>query len=106
MRVVGDAGLVLASGRTLRIREEFVHPSVRALPGRLSDLSVFHSRSVVYGAFVWVRRALNIQKRRFPARAGRRADGQAAPRVTDDSAGGADCKELERPTWEPLSEMQ
>ena len=49
MRTVGDAGLALASGRALRIREEFVHPSVRALPGRLSDLSVSHSRSVVYG---------------------------------------------------------
>jgi len=25
---------------------------------------------------------------------------------TDDSAGGVDCEELDRPTWEPLSEMQ
>ena len=28
-------------------------------PGRLSALSVFHSKSVLYGAFVWARRALN-----------------------------------------------
>ena len=38
-------------------------------PGRLSGLSVFHSKSVLYGAFVWARRALNDPKRRFPARA-------------------------------------
>jgi hypothetical protein len=38
-------------------------------PGRLSALSVFHSKSVLYGAFVWARRALNNPKRRFPARA-------------------------------------
>jgi hypothetical protein len=25
---------------------------------------------------------------------------------TDDSAGDVDCEELDRPTWEPLSEMQ
>jgi hypothetical protein len=37
--------------------------------GRLSALSVFLSKSVFYGAFVWARRALNRRKRRFPARA-------------------------------------
>jgi hypothetical protein len=37
--------------------------------GRLSALSVFLFKSVLYGAFVWARRALNRQKRRFPARA-------------------------------------
>jgi hypothetical protein len=42
---------------------------VRARPGRLSALRVFHSKSGLYGAFVKVRRALNSQKRRFPARA-------------------------------------
>jgi hypothetical protein len=42
---------------------------VRARRGRSSALSVFHSKSFLYGAFVWVRRALNKQKRRFPARA-------------------------------------
>ena len=43
--------------------------TVRALPGRLSALSVFRFKSVLYGAFVWARRALKHQKRRFPARA-------------------------------------
>ena len=38
-------------------------------PGRLSGLGVSHSKSVLYGAFVWARRALNNQKWRFPARA-------------------------------------
>jgi hypothetical protein len=39
-------------------------------PGRaLSALSVFLCKSVFYGAFVWARRALNSEKRRFPARA-------------------------------------
>ena len=37
--------------------------------GRLSAISVFLCKSVLYGAFVWARRALNSQKRRFPARA-------------------------------------
>jgi hypothetical protein len=43
--------------------------SVRAVPGRLSGLSVFLCKSVLYGAFVWARWALNSQKRLFPARA-------------------------------------
>ena len=38
-------------------------------PGRLSARSIFLSKSVFYGAFVWARGALNRQKRRFPARA-------------------------------------
>jgi hypothetical protein len=47
--------------------------SVRACLGRLSALSVLHSQSVLYGAFVWDRRALNSPKRWLPARAdGRR----------------------------------
>jgi hypothetical protein len=49
---------------------EHVHPdTVRARPGRLSTLSVSHSKSFFYGAFAWARRALNSPKRRFPARA-------------------------------------
>ena len=43
--------------------------TVRARPGRLSALSVSHSKSILYGAFVWACRALNSSKRRFPARA-------------------------------------
>jgi hypothetical protein len=46
--------------------------TVRARPGWLSTLSVSHSKSGLYGTFVWVHRALNSQKRRFPARAARR----------------------------------
>jgi hypothetical protein len=38
-------------------------------PARLRALSVSRSKSVVYDAFVYARRALNGQKRRFPARA-------------------------------------
>jgi hypothetical protein len=34
---------------------------------RSSGLSVFHSNSILYGCFVWASRALNSQKRRFPA---------------------------------------
>jgi NADPH oxidase len=47
-------------------------------PGRLSDLSVSHSKSVLYGAFVWARRVLNNQKWRFPARADALAAEQTA----------------------------
>ena len=45
------------------------YDTVRAALGRLSALSVFLCESVLYGAFVWARRALNGRKRRFPARA-------------------------------------
>ena len=38
-------------------------------PGRLSTLGVFHSKLVLYGAFVRARSVLNIPKRRYPARA-------------------------------------
>jgi hypothetical protein len=38
-------------------------------PSLLSVLSVFLWKSVLYGASVWARRALNSQKRWFPARA-------------------------------------
>ena len=47
-------------------------------PGRLSALGVFRCKSIFCGVFVWARRALNSQKRRFPA-------GQLA----DVSGGGA-----------------
>jgi len=36
----------------------------------LSGLSVFQSKSLLYGIFVWACRALNSSKRRFPTRAG------------------------------------
>jgi hypothetical protein len=40
-------------------------PTVRARPGRLSVLSVFPSKSVLCGAFVWTRRARNSQNGGF-----------------------------------------
>ena len=43
--------------------------AVRARAGRLSGLSISLYKSVFYGPFVWVRMALNSQKRRFSARA-------------------------------------
>jgi hypothetical protein len=45
-------------------------------PGRLSALSVFLCKSVLYGAFVWACRAVNSQKRRF--RPGQSAAANAA----------------------------
>ena len=41
--------------------------TVRAVPGRLSILSAFHSKSFLYSGFVLARRALNREKRRFSA---------------------------------------
>jgi hypothetical protein len=43
--------------------------TVRAVLGRLSAIGVFLCKSVLYGGFVWARRALNRPKPRFPARA-------------------------------------
>ena len=57
--------------------------TVRARPGRLSALSVFHSKSILYGACVWERRALNSPKRRFPARAGGLRHQEALPQQDD-----------------------
>jgi hypothetical protein len=58
--------------------------TVRAVPGRLSALSVFLCKSVVYGTFVWARRALNSRKRRSPARAGEEAVSRSGGRVRAD----------------------
>jgi hypothetical protein len=58
-----------ASGYCVPI-EGCSHPmSCPGRSGRLSALSVSLCKSVFYGAFVWARRALNSQNRRFPARA-------------------------------------
>jgi hypothetical protein len=62
------APLESASWRTAD-RELFATLPRPGRPGRLSALSVFHSKSVLYGVFVWARRVLNRQKWRFPARA-------------------------------------
>jgi hypothetical protein len=45
--------------------------TVRARPGRLSALSVSHSKSVLYGALTCAHRVLNRPTRRFRARADR-----------------------------------
>ena len=55
-------------------------------PVQLSALSISHSKSVSYGAFVWARRALNGPKRWFPARAVGRSHAAALLRPTPDAA--------------------
>jgi hypothetical protein len=50
--------------------------SCRGSPGHLS-IRVSYSKSILYGAFVWARRALNSQKRRFLVPAVTRMDGNA-----------------------------
>ena len=40
---------------------------LRVRPGRLGALSACHSKSVLYGGFVWARSARSRPKRRFPA---------------------------------------
>ena len=47
----------------------FFFVTARARPGRLSGLSVFHRKSILYETFVWARRTLNRPKWRFLARA-------------------------------------
>ena len=60
-------------GNMVRQRANFAgFHTVRARLGRLkvlSNLSVSQSKSILYRASVWARRALNGRKRRFPARA-------------------------------------
>ena len=58
----------------VRIRPRASRPSaraaaVRARRGWLSALRVLLCKSVFYGVLVWARRALNVKKRHFPARA-------------------------------------
>jgi hypothetical protein len=53
-------------------------PTARAAPGWLCGLSAFHRKSILYGAFVWARRALNGPKRWFLALAGLPARAPAA----------------------------
>jgi hypothetical protein len=49
-------------------------------PVAFKRLSVSHRKSILYGAFVWARRALNGQKRWFPARAEDRVALARSPR--------------------------
>ena len=57
--------------------------TVRALLGRLSALSVLHSKAVSCGTFVWAREALNGPIRRFPARAVRAGRGHRTDSVVE-----------------------
>ena len=56
----------------------------------------------MYGAFVWARRALNSQKRRFPARAVRRRRAAAAAAPAALAAGPEKEKEKEEAGPEDL----
>ena len=61
------------STTTERDDTEAMLATVRAAQERLSAISVFHRKFILYGGFVWARGALNSRKRRFPARVGRSA---------------------------------
>jgi hypothetical protein len=54
--------------KKLALDDVFWAATVRAHPGRLSHLTIFHSKSGFYGTFVWMCRVLNGRKRRFRAR--------------------------------------
>jgi hypothetical protein len=56
--------------------QRWQHEHRRSAQGRLSGLSVFHSKISLYGVFVWAHRPLNSPKRRFPARAEVEAKGR------------------------------
>jgi tRNA G18 (ribose-2'-O)-methylase SpoU len=66
----GDGGEAVPERLAIAFGTESVGCTVRAVPGRLSAISVFLCKSVFYGVFVWARRALSGPKWRFPARAG------------------------------------
>ena len=73
--LVAGALLCLATWRT----KDLVGSECPGPPGRLSTLSVFLCKLVLYGAFVWACRAPNRQKRRSRARADVRARGDGGP---------------------------
>jgi hypothetical protein len=62
-RVGAQFGVARQGPRAVR---DINDAAVPALPGRLSALRVLHSKSTLYGAFVWACRMLNGPKRRFP----------------------------------------
>ena len=65
----------------LHWRAFLLHRTVRVLPGRLSALSVFHSKSGFFGAFVWARRTLNSHT--VVSGPGSTRKRQAAPSTTE-----------------------
>jgi tRNA wybutosine-synthesizing protein 1 len=67
-----EAAMQVAHCALSLVGEPIIYPYISECPGRrgrLSTLSVFLCKSVLYGAFVWARRLPKHQKRRFPARA-------------------------------------
>jgi hypothetical protein len=70
---IGDEGAIALAEACAKTK------AVRAAQGRLSTLRVLLCKSVLYGDFVWARRVLKHQKRRFPARAGVLAAPRSAP---------------------------
>jgi hypothetical protein len=66
--------------RTDKLRKAIIESAtVRAAHGRLSALSVFLCESVLYGAFVWARRALKSPTLWFPVRVGSERRGRCGP---------------------------
>jgi ribosomal protein L2 len=65
----GQGGKLVRSAGTSAIYQSRTEDgfAVRTRAGRLSALSVFHSKSSLYGDFGWACRALNSQKWRFSA---------------------------------------
>ena len=68
----------LGRSQALDIRRE-----VRARTGLLGDLRALHSKSTLYGAFVWAHRSLKIPKPWFPSRA---VPAPRRPAVREDRA--------------------
>ena len=52
-------GVLVAKQNQLDSPDWMMGLTVRAAEGRLSALSIFLCKSILYGAFVWARRALN-----------------------------------------------
>ena len=84
---------------------------VWARTGRVRAISVFYSKSIMYGAFVWTHGALNGQKRRFPARADEdepelpQAQGEEEEEG-DDDAGEAEVCRRPPPSLSPHDSIQ
>jgi hypothetical protein len=85
--IYGGGATIGRNGLRSRFELGALGTTVRAARGRLSARSVFLYKSDLYGAFVWARRALNDQNRRFPARAVPEGPGSAADGARPTGAG-------------------
>jgi hypothetical protein len=83
--MASDSDAALAAG---------LDPTVRAAQGRLSALNVFHSKSILYGTFVWACRALSCQNRWFLARADRRGPDRRRDHGVSWDAGVCHCRPI------------